>query len=52
MQMEYLEEWALIELDYSSSLTGANEALTASILRLPIAGAKVFALHSFFSLHT
>uniref|UniRef100_A0A2N9E9Y7 Uncharacterized protein n=1 Tax=Fagus sylvatica TaxID=28930 RepID=A0A2N9E9Y7_FAGSY len=38
MQMTYLEEWALIDWDYSSSLSGATEALRASTLRLPVVG--------------
>lgn len=37
-QMTYLEEWALIDWDYSSSLSGATEALRASTLRLPVVG--------------
>ncbi|OWM80647.1 hypothetical protein CDL15_Pgr006677 [Punica granatum] len=39
-QMVYLEEWASVERDYSSSLAGATEALMASTIRLPITGAK------------
>ncbi|KAK4802300.1 hypothetical protein SAY86_000503 [Trapa natans] len=39
-QMVYMEEWASIERDYSSSLAGATEALTASTIRLPITGAR------------
>ncbi|KAJ6722298.1 AUGMIN FAMILY MEMBER [Salix koriyanagi] len=35
-QMLYLEELALIDQDYSRSLLGANEALQASTLRLPV----------------
>lgn len=38
-QMAYLEEWALLERDHSSSLHGAIEALKASTLRLPVVGA-------------
>ncbi|KAF2324279.1 hypothetical protein GH714_011586 [Hevea brasiliensis] len=37
-QMIYLEEFALIDQDFSSSLSGAIEALRASTLRLPIVG--------------
>ncbi|RVW72403.1 QWRF motif-containing protein 2 [Vitis vinifera] len=37
--MAYLEEWALLERDHSSSLHGAIEALKASTLRLPVVGA-------------
>lgn len=44
MQMIYLEEWASIERDYSSSLAGATEALMASTIRLPITGARVYKL--------
>ncbi|KAF7840749.1 QWRF motif-containing protein 2 [Senna tora] len=36
-QMPYLEEWALLDEDHSSSLLGATEALRASTLRLPVA---------------
>jgi Cu/Ag efflux pump CusA len=40
-----LEELALIDQDYSRSLSGAIEALQASTLRLPIVdGARVFAI--------
>ncbi|KAI4295754.1 hypothetical protein L6164_035765 [Bauhinia variegata] len=35
-QMPYLEEWALLDRDHSSSLLGAIEALRASTLRLPV----------------
>lgn len=42
VQMTYLEEWALMDWDYLSSLLGATEALKASTLRLPVVGrAKV-----------
>ncbi|KAF5739451.1 QWRF motif-containing protein 2 [Tripterygium wilfordii] len=37
-QMKYLEEWMVIDADYSSSLLGAIEALRASTLRLPVIG--------------
>lgn len=37
-QMTYLEEWALMDQDYCSSLSGATEALKASTLRLPVVG--------------
>lgn len=41
--MTYLEDWALLDRGYSSSLSGAIEALKASTLRLPVvSGAKVF----------
>ncbi|XP_050363890.1 QWRF motif-containing protein 2 [Argentina anserina] len=40
-QIKYLEDWALLDRDHSSSLLGANEALQASILRLPVVGAIV-----------
>lgn len=43
MQMIYLEDWASLDRVYSSSLSGAIEALKASTLRLPVVGgAKVF----------
>ncbi|CAI8604835.1 unnamed protein product [Vicia faba] len=35
-QILYLEEWALLDRDHSSSLLGATEALKASTLRLPL----------------
>lgn len=42
VQMEYLEEWALLERNHISSLKGAVEDLEASTLRLPVtAGARV-----------
>ncbi|XP_042494592.1 QWRF motif-containing protein 2-like [Macadamia integrifolia] len=37
-QMTYLEEWALLDRDHSSSVSGAIEALKASTLRLPVVG--------------
>lgn len=37
-QIRYLEEWASMDQDYSNSLSGANEALRASTLRLPVIG--------------
>ncbi|KAI4337039.1 hypothetical protein L6164_015498 [Bauhinia variegata] len=37
-QMKYLEDWALMDRVYSSSLSGAIEALKASTLRLPVVG--------------
>ncbi|OIW20856.1 hypothetical protein TanjilG_24934 [Lupinus angustifolius] len=37
-QMIYLEDWACLDLVYSSSLSGAIEGLKASTLRLPIVG--------------
>ncbi|KAK4765213.1 hypothetical protein SAY86_026303 [Trapa natans] len=41
-QMDFLEEWALLERDHISSLVGAVEDLEASTLRLPVtAGARV-----------
>ncbi|XP_041021957.1 QWRF motif-containing protein 9-like isoform X3 [Juglans microcarpa x Juglans regia] len=44
VNMTYLEEWALKDWDYFSSLLGATEALKASTLRLPVVGgAKVSA---------
>lgn len=42
VQMEFLEEWALLERDHIGSLVGAVEDLEASTLRLPVtAGARV-----------
>ncbi|XVF36399.1 hypothetical protein REPUB_Repub19eG0055200 [Reevesia pubescens] len=35
-QMKFLDEWAVLDHDYCSSLTGATEALMASTLRLPV----------------
>ncbi|KAF8400495.1 hypothetical protein HHK36_013793 [Tetracentron sinense] len=37
-QMAYLDHWALLERGHSSSLSGAIEALEASVLRLPVTG--------------
>ncbi|XP_010265520.1 PREDICTED: AUGMIN subunit 8-like [Nelumbo nucifera] len=37
-QLAYLEDWALLESDHLSSLSGAIEALEASTLRLPVTG--------------
>ncbi|KAF8406216.1 hypothetical protein HHK36_008301 [Tetracentron sinense] len=37
-QMTYLEEWALLDRDHSSSLSGAIEALKDCTLRLPVVG--------------
>ena len=42
IQMAYLEEWSILERDYADSLSGIVDALTASILCLPVTdGAKV-----------
>lgn len=46
--MAYLEEWALLERDHSSSLHGAIEALKASTLRLPVVGAIVCVFNFYF----
>ncbi|KAI4342325.1 hypothetical protein MLD38_026964 [Melastoma candidum] len=35
-QINYLEDWSELEVDHVSSLAGANEALKASTLRLPV----------------
>ncbi|KAF9600745.1 hypothetical protein IFM89_012189 [Coptis chinensis] len=35
-QMTYFKEWAVLDREYSSSLSGAVEALEASTLRLPV----------------
>ncbi|XWS25532.1 hypothetical protein CRYUN_Cryun27aG0076200 [Craigia yunnanensis] len=35
-QMIFLDEWAVLDHDYCSSLSGATEALMASTLRLPV----------------
>ncbi|XP_074279240.1 uncharacterized protein LOC141604687 [Silene latifolia] len=41
-QILHLEEWALIDKDHCSSLSGATESLQASTIRLPlISGARV-----------
>ncbi|KAI3996667.1 hypothetical protein MKX01_009499 [Papaver californicum] len=37
-QMVYLDDWALLEREHSSSLAGAIEALEACTLRLPVTG--------------
>lgn len=36
--MPYLEEWSALEEDYSSSLSGATNALLSSSVRLPVSG--------------
>ncbi|XP_072969759.1 uncharacterized protein [Typha angustifolia] len=38
VQMPYLDEWTILEGDYSSSLSGATKALQDASLRLPIIG--------------
>lgn len=44
--MAYLEEWAVMDRDYSSSLTEAIEALKASTFRLPVVdGARADVQH-------
>ncbi|CAK9315727.1 unnamed protein product [Citrullus colocynthis] len=40
-QISYLEEWALLDRDHSSSMLGATEALKASTLRLPVVGKAI-----------
>lgn len=40
-QLNYLEDWALLDRDHSNSLQGATEALRASTLRLPVVGKTV-----------
>lgn len=48
LQMIYLEEFALIDLDFSRSFSGAIEALRASTLRLPVVGgARVWTVLTF-----
>ncbi|CAN0905595.1 QWRF motif-containing protein 2 [Linum grandiflorum] len=37
-QMKYLEDFAVLDQNYSCSLSGATEALQASTLRLPVVG--------------
>ena len=37
-QMDYLDHWAELQTDHSTSLSGAIEALRASTLRLPVTG--------------
>lgn len=37
-QMQYLEEWPLMDSGHCSSLSGAAESLKASIIRLPLVG--------------
>ncbi|XP_057765208.1 protein ENDOSPERM DEFECTIVE 1-like [Salvia miltiorrhiza] len=37
-QVPYLEEWSTLEEDYSSSLSGAANALLSSSVRLPVSG--------------
>ncbi|KAB2093314.1 hypothetical protein ES319_A02G088500v1 [Gossypium barbadense] len=41
-EMIFLDEWAILDHDYCSSLSGATEALMASMVRLPVVcGARV-----------
>ncbi|BBH09678.1 unknown function family protein DUF566 [Prunus dulcis] len=40
-QITYLEEWAILDRDHTSSLLGATEALQASTLRLPVVGKAI-----------
>ncbi|EER95762.2 hypothetical protein BDA96_02G011600 [Sorghum bicolor] len=35
-QMQYLEEWSFLERDHAHSLSGTTQALTATVLRLPV----------------
>lgn len=37
-QMDYLNHWAALQTEHSSSLSSATEALKASTLRLPVSG--------------
>jgi len=47
--MVYLEDWAVLDEIYISSLAGAIKALKASTLRLPVVdGATVFTFCFFF----
>ena len=42
IQMDYLDSWAALQTEHSSSLSSATEALKARTLRLPVSGgAKV-----------
>ncbi|XP_066398481.1 QWRF motif-containing protein 2-like [Miscanthus floridulus] len=34
--MKYLEEWSFLERDHAHSLSGTTQALTATVLRLPV----------------
>uniref|UniRef100_A0A1D1YSZ6 Mediator of RNA polymerase II transcription subunit 17 n=1 Tax=Anthurium amnicola TaxID=1678845 RepID=A0A1D1YSZ6_9ARAE len=45
-QVTYLEDWALLEREHSSSLLLAIEALTASTLQLPIIGGARADIHA------
>ncbi|KAK6938596.1 QWRF family [Dillenia turbinata] len=45
-QMKYLEEWARLDQDHSSSLSGLGEVLKANTLRLPLGGARVLMRYS------
>ena len=48
MQMPFLEEWAVLDRDHSSSLLGATEALRASTLRLPVVEKAIVCVIQFF----
>ncbi|KAL8172285.1 hypothetical protein V2J09_024089 [Rumex salicifolius] len=45
-QVNYLDEWSLMEKDHSSALQGAIEALKASTLRLPVVGPAIVDVQS------
>ncbi|GLT49576.1 hypothetical protein SLA2020_231250 [Shorea laevis] len=45
-QMPYLNDWALLERDHISSLSGAVEDLEASTLRLPVTGGAMADIES------
>lgn len=45
--MPYLEDWALLDRDHSSSLQGATEALKASTLRLPVVGKAIVCIYAY-----
>lgn len=45
-QVNYLDEWSLMDEDHSSALQGAIEALKASTLRLPVVGAAIVDVQS------
>lgn len=38
IQMGYLDDWALLDKDHITSLSGAVDDLEASTLRLPVTG--------------
>ncbi|CAD6221635.1 unnamed protein product [Miscanthus lutarioriparius] len=43
--MKYLEEWSFLERDHGHSLSGTTQALTATVLRLPVSNGAMADIH-------